>query len=491
VLDFMIMGEANRLSLNSVDISAGASSASMPTHITIRDLPSDNYTFQVLLGAVVLLSHSFTYCDTRLDDDERKLQKLREQKVQKRNQEQKLLDRVGKDCAKINTDLVRFRALATTCRQAEQEAVRASDSAAATLKSLDGLWHRRNQVAHPVHNNEAYRNMLHKKTSDVMLRHGVLGAVAQFGCVEDAGVARTIEQKLGAYLSEVLVKDDGANTWLFNAFREHNQDPANAASQIRTSSQAIALKGAVWYERRWKGPFKSGDQAALKLPEPPLTAALAVDPNCCGYAVNLISIPEPPGSLTIKELRAELWWPLLQDTIIFSTRELMEEFGRQYPCYNGDGSRRAIGRLSLDGGSLSADGRQAFCEPPSRVERMRGVDFDTLTPLDRRWETRKKAYSDVERYTAKAAAERAKKAQAEDSIQQSESLLVDKEAEASQHEKKVEQLETEIESLDAALKRLQDQQRQRPGSPSRSVSTRSTASGSGADDSRPKRQRTM
>ena len=75
----------------------------------------------------------------------------------------------------------------------------------------------------------------------------------------------------------------------------------------------------------------------------------------------------------------------------------MVEFGARFPQFNSqwqDSSgalNPTVPRVSIDGGAVREDGRQAVCEPPPSGCKLAGVDAYTTTPLDDNWRRRKDA----------------------------------------------------------------------------------------------------
>lgn len=167
-------------------------------------------------------------------------------------------------------------------------------------------------------------------------KQGGLGLVAELGLVESEDVARLLGNVLGSDILNVVTLSDETITWM------HQQDlPA-------TYCKAIALSNKRWEDRHFRGEFETGPQQLLKptAAPPPFETT-----GCLGYLVNLCSthlqpapistrlhccrisfqvcVPidriyiEPVGDrqqLQPRELRAKLWWPLLGDALVFTTK---------------------------------------------------------------------------------------------------------------------------------------------------------------------------
>jgi hypothetical protein len=303
----------NGLGPTSATVAMGSYEGKVTTDLVIAGVvQSGQYTLVVHLGATELLPrHQFEYRDSRLEDDERELQSKLNQLQEGHEQKKGIVDTISKE---IKTSEAAIRKARQVKQLAEQAATQAEQAAAAAdkdLTDLSRLDNERNKVLHAEHRNNAF-NTLHTTLGAAMAQNDVYGVVAQFGCVEEDRVARTIERDLGTVLADMLVRDDDAQKWLKRQFSEHNSAAdARQQSRLQTHSSAVALKGQIWHRRRWLGGVNNDAQKTLQLRNEPLNAAMQVDADCRGYAVNLISL-DTTGSPSAEELRKELWYPLLR-----------------------------------------------------------------------------------------------------------------------------------------------------------------------------------
>ena len=301
----------NGLGPTSATVAMGSHEGKVTTDLAIAGVvQSGQYTLVVHLGATELLPrHQFEYRASKLEDDERELQDELGQLREGRDQKKGNMDAISREIRTSEAAIRKARLVKEKAERAAAEAELAAAAADEDLTALSRLDDERNKILHAEHRNNAFRT-LHTTLGAAMAQNGVHGVVAQFGCVEEDSVARTIERYLSSALADMLVRDDAAQTWLQQQFFDYNS-AADAQNRLQTHSSAVALKGQVWHRRRWPGSVNNDEQKTLQLRREPLAAAKQVDPECRGYAVNLISL-DTTGSPSAQELRTELWYPLLR-----------------------------------------------------------------------------------------------------------------------------------------------------------------------------------
>jgi hypothetical protein len=127
----------------------------------------------------------------------------------------------------------------------------------------------------------------------------------------------------------------------------------------------------------------------------------------------------------------------------------MVEFGTRFPQFNAQWQdpssawNPTVPRVSIDGGAVREDGRQAVCEPPPSGCKLAGVDANTTTPLDDNWRRRKDARDERQQNGQLAHTKRAEAAQQDQAI--------------SEHQAKNEQLKQRKSKLAGELSQLQGQ----------------------------------
>ena len=135
------------------------------------------------------------------------------------------------------------------------------------------------------------------------------GVTAELGLVEAADVARCLEQVLGGRMHNVFLSK-------FAMLRQlEARVPANSdITELR------ALDERRWANQRANGPCKPGPNPQYTLELNARIEAAANRYNCLGFAVNLVYIETEPNWL-----RRGVFFPLLRNTLVFSTKVLEQE----------------------------------------------------------------------------------------------------------------------------------------------------------------------
>mmetsp|Transcript_58120 Transcript_58120/g.159521 ORF Transcript_58120/g.159521 Transcript_58120/m.159521 type:complete len:864 (-) Transcript_58120:399-2990(-) len=319
---------------------------------------SGSYQLLLQVGGNLHLEHQFEYSEDALDDKTKKLnEQLREKQaelaelqsdlgVQERASEAAEADR--QQCEKeIKSD----RAKKTRLEGKRQQLQQSEEQ----YRQLLGDRNPRQQ--HQCGN----RNMAYEDLDRAIFSaRGGRGLIAELGAVESADVAKVLGVVLKSRLLDVVVQSNATIKWL-----EEQNLP-------ETSCKAIALSEKRCADTHFKGQVDGSAQRLLKLQTTNVPAYSDVN-GCLGYLVNLIVL-EPEHA---QELRTQLWWPLLRDSLLFVTKEQMRSWEARHP----DSKNRL---LSLDGGEISSSGMQNFAPPPEPCNFLKGVGASLENPVDPR-----------------------------------------------------------------------------------------------------------
>jgi len=443
-----------------------------------KDAAAANYTLTVSVDGVpgvAEYTHDFEFVSESLDHNERQKsdesRRLAGDIKQKKDAVKKLETQLGKKAVEIAKADLHISNTNTQIGSHEAE----HRQATATIESLQHITetiHRATQVKYNS------RNPVYDALDTSLLTHrGVLGLVVSLGCFEDSKVACAVAQRLRGVLLDIVIDSD-----------VHNE----AALWVRTEAERFELRSANRLRdmtkngRFYQSAFTTEGRSAMGAFEKTPQRTLAIKDNgvlkstdnierygrCLGYAVNLVVFPE--ALLSRAELfRSRLWYPLLKTTLVFEKNDGMKKW------INDHRQRYSNVCISLDGGSVLADGSESITAAPKDPDAIfaNAIPGTSGVPLDVRLKERMQATADLDeldqkisdlRDTVQARTTGRLKLQKEQDAEQEQLVKLKDELEGLENQKKI--IDTEIAQI---LEQKQKEGRPSPDAPRRpAVNTR-------------------